>query len=115
MRKLTIHVLDTISGTSANGLKIEVFRADSPQEPLASAITNVNGRTTTPLLENKAFLPGQYRLQFHVGDYFANRGVDLPQPRFINVVQVDIGVGELGNYHIPLLITPWSYSVYRGS
>ncbi|MDE2610259.1 MAG: hydroxyisourate hydrolase, partial [Burkholderiales bacterium] len=78
--------------------------------------TNHDGRCDKPLLEGGEFLPGEYELVFHAGDYFAAQGVDLPSPRFVDRVVLRFGIADTQqHYHVPLLVSPWSYSTYRGS
>lgn len=117
MAQLTIHVLDVAHGCSADGLTVEVSRRTPNGElPCASACTLPSGRSAAPLLQNDDFPAGEYTLHFYVGAYFAKMNVAASTPPFLSVIRVDIGVSDAQeNYHIPLLITPWSYSVYRGS
>jgi hydroxyisourate hydrolase len=115
MGRLTTHVLDTHGGVPAAGLLVELFR-DGVDAPLATAVTNRDGRAEGPLLEGAALAAGRYELRFHVGAYFAARGVALPDPPFLDVVPVRFGVADpAGHYHVPLLVSPWSFSTYRGS
>lgn len=105
--RLTTHVLDTSRGRPAAGVTIELFR-DGAQ--VARAVTNADGRTDAPLLEGEAFTAGTYELVFQVGDYF-----DL-EPPFLDRVPVRITVADPGeNHHVPLLVSPFGYSTYRGS
>ena len=109
--RLTTHVLDTAHGRPAAGVRIELFRGG---ELLNATETNANGRTDEPLLAEGDFAVGTYELVFHVGAYFG--GMDLPEPVFLDVVPVRFGISDAsGHYHVPLLVSPWSYSVYRGS
>jgi 5-hydroxyisourate hydrolase len=113
-KKLTVHVLDVATGESAAGIKVEVERVEGRVTIMcASTTTAKNGRSEPPLLVGNKFPPGSYRLHFYAGDYFAAQGIKLPEPRFLDQLTINIGVGE-ESIHIPLLITPWSYSVYRG-
>ena len=115
---LTVHVLDVYHGESADNMLVEVSCANEtvlPAIPMAKCETNKGGRTDAPLLENDEFLRGRYKCRFHVGDYFNRKGVKLEEPRFIDVVDIDFGANGEESYHLPLLVTPWSYSVYRGS
>jgi 5-hydroxyisourate hydrolase len=113
MSGLTTHVLDTMHGRPASGVSLRLSRAG---EPLASAITNVDGRCDRPLLADGALTAGQYRLEFDVGEYFRDMGVALPDPAFLDVVVIDFGVAETdSHYHVPLLVSPFGYSTYRGS
>ena len=83
---------------------------------MKSAVTNGDGRTDAPLLTGDEYKPGVYELRFHVGAYFRARGIDLPEPAFIDVAPIRFGMADAdGHYHVPLLVSPWSYSTYRGS
>lgn len=116
MGKLTTHVLDTHSGIPAAGVHIELrmLTGGAPQL-LGSYLTAENGRCVRSLLEDDAFGAGRYELTFHVADYFRGRGVPLADPAFIEAAVVRVGIANASqHYHVPLLITPWSYSVYRG-
>jgi 5-hydroxyisourate hydrolase len=117
MGKLTTHVLDTAHGRPAAGVAVDLYRIDGPARALlAQAATNRDGRCDAPLLEGDTLRAGQYELVFAAGDYFAAQGVDLPDPPFIDRVTVAFGIADpLQNYHVPLVVTPWSYSTYRGS
>ncbi len=117
MGRLTTHVLDTHGGTPAAGMRVELYRLDEGgHTPLADVTTNVDGRCDGPLLSGEALRPGRYELRFHVGAYFAARGLALPDPTFLDVVPVRFGVADAaGHYHVPLLVSPWAYSTYRGS
>jgi 5-hydroxyisourate hydrolase len=117
MGKLSTHVLDTAQGKPGAGVKIELYRIVSGQRTLLkSDATNQDGRCNSPLLEGDSLQTGQYELVFAAGDYFAAQGVPLPEPRFIDRVTIAFGVADASqNYHVPLVVTPWSYSTYRGS
>ncbi|MDB6071809.1 MAG: 5-hydroxyisourate hydrolase [Verrucomicrobiales bacterium] len=113
--KLTTHVLDTAHGRPAAGMTIELFNADTGDR-LASLITNTDGRADAPLLSGETMRPGRYELRFHAGGYFANLGLNLPDPPFLDVVPVAFGIADAeAHYHVPLLVSPWAYSTYRGS
>ena len=113
---LTTHVLDTASGLPAAGVLIELFRVDGDRCHLGSALTNEDGRCGEPLLSESDFLVGEYELVFHAGEYFAAAGLSLPEPRFLDRVVIRFGVSDASqHYHVPLLISPFSYSTYRGS
>ena len=115
--RLTTHVLDTMHGRPGSGVRIDLFRLQGEaRELLTSTRTNADGRCERPLLEGEDFRAGTYELAFHVGDYFAGAGVALPEPRFLDVVPVRFGVAQAGqHYHVPLLISGYGYSTYRGS
>ncbi len=117
MGRLTTHVLDTSAGRPARGIRIELLRLDGgAREILADVTTNDDGRCDRPLLEGDGFRTGEYELLFHAGAYFQSVGVALPEPKFLDIVPVRFGIAEAGgNYHVPLLITPFSYATYRGS
>jgi hydroxyisourate hydrolase len=117
MAKLSTHVLDTMNGRPAAGMKIDFVRIEADgARTLASVATNADGRTEKPLLDAAAYRPGRYELRFHVADYFRAHGAALPDPPFIEVATVAFGLAEAdGSYHVPLLVSPWSYSTYRGS
>lgn len=115
--RLSTHVLDTASGTPAAGVKIALHEIGaSARGLLAQAATNSDGRTDAPLVGGGPLRIGTYELSFDVGGYFASRGVDLSAPAFLDIVPVRFSVSEPeGHYHVPLLVTPWSYATYRGS
>ncbi len=117
MGRLTTHVLDTSAGRPAAGVRIELYRREGGgRERLAEATTNDDGRCDRPLLEGDGFRVGEYELLFHAGAYFQAAAVALPEPRFLDIVPIRFGIAEAdGNYHVPLLITPFSYATYRGS
>lgn len=118
MGKLTTHVLDTASGLPARRLRIELHRFGTDGQPASVAMieTNDDGRAPAPLLEGDAFRTGRYRLDFHVAAYFRAVGTRLPEPPFLDVVSIDFGIADdTQHYHVPLLVSPWSYSTYRGS
>ena len=107
MGKLTTHVLDTASGTPAQGVRIRLRRDG---ELLADSLTNADGRCDAPLLADA--LPGEYQLLFSIGDYFRARGITSP---FLNEIPVQFTVESGRNYHVPLACSPYAYSTYRGS
>jgi 5-hydroxyisourate hydrolase len=115
--RLTTHVLDTMSGRPGAGLVVELFRIDGEaRRLLARVTTNDDGRTSEPLLEGSGFLRGTYELVFHVGGYFRGRGVPLTEPAFLDQVPVRFGIADPArHYHVPLLVSPYGYSTYRGS
>jgi 5-hydroxyisourate hydrolase len=115
--KLTTHVLDTARGKPAAGMRVELHRIDrgAGKTKLAEAVTNSDGRTPAPLLAGEGLVAGTYRLLFHVGDYFAVTG-NADARKFLDVVPILFIVdGPAAAYHVPLLVSPWSYSTYRGS
>src|SRR5262245_41807485 len=114
MGRITTHVLDTAAGKPAVGLKVVLSRVGDPKFR-AEAVTNADGRAERPLAEGADFAPGQYEIAFHVGDYFRASGVKLPDPPFLDVVPVRFGVAADSHYHVPLLVSPFGYSTYRGS
>jgi 2-oxo-4-hydroxy-4-carboxy-5-ureidoimidazoline decarboxylase len=116
--RLSTHVLDTHSGRPANGLWLALRELSDRDEPrlIARVATNADGRTDAPLIHDRPVPIGRYELLFAVGDYFAGLGTPLPDPPFLDVVPVRFAVAEPeGRYHVPLLVTPWSYTTYRGS
>jgi 5-hydroxyisourate hydrolase len=116
MGRLTTHVLDTASGSPAAGLKIELFLLDGGTVPLKTVTTNSDGRVDGPLLEGAGFMRGHYELRFHAGDYLRARGVAVPDPAFLDVIPIRFGIADpLQHYHVPLLLSPYGYSTYRGS
>jgi 5-hydroxyisourate hydrolase len=114
---LTTHVLDLLSGAPAGGMTIELAAVDgSVRRPVVKTTTNRDGRCDGILLEGERFTAGVWQLEFHVAEYFKARGVHLAMPPFLDVVTVRFGVASPEqNHHVPLLVTPWSYSTYRGS
>jgi 5-hydroxyisourate hydrolase len=117
MGKLSTHVLDTAQGKPGAGVQLELYVVEDGQRRLLKRdATNIDGRCTTPLLEGEGLQAGRYELVFAAGDYFAAQGVAMPSPRFIDRVTIAFGVADVAqNYHVPLVVTPWSYSTYRGS
>lgn len=116
MTRLTTHVLDTANGKPAAGMKLEFsFLEGSAWKHLKTLRTNADGRTDEPLAEG-ALRPGQYRLVFHVAEYFRAQGAKLPDPPFLDRVPLRFGLdGSGGHTHVPLLCSPWGYTTYRGS
>jgi 5-hydroxyisourate hydrolase len=114
--KLSTHVLDQSAGRPAAGLRIELRRIAPGPALLKTLATNLDGRTDAPLLGPDEMASGTYQLEFHVGDYFASKGVAPPRAPFLDIVPVRFGISDsTASYHIPLLVTPWAYSTYRGS
>jgi 5-hydroxyisourate hydrolase len=116
MGQLTTHVLDISAGTPAAGVGIEVWKTGSESPKLlASVSTGTDGRAPGTLISGSGFQAGRYTLTFHIAEYFRRRGVALPVPAFIEEAVIRIGIADPDqHYHVPLLISPWSYSVYRG-
>ncbi|MDI1339461.1 hydroxyisourate hydrolase [Polaromonas sp.] len=115
---LSTHVLDTMHGTPAAGMGVELYTTEGDRATLVKAFhLNSDGRNPDGLLyDNSSLQRGTYRLVFDVAGYFAARGVTLPEPNFLNKVSLDFGVADTSqHYHVPLLVSPWSYSTYRGS
>jgi len=115
--RLSTHVLDTASGRPAAGVRVELTEIGASAEALlAEAVTNAGGRTDAPLLGGAPLRIGRYRLDFHVGAYFAARQIAAADPPFLDIVPIRFSIAEPeGHYHVPLLVSPWSYSTYRGS
>jgi 5-hydroxyisourate hydrolase len=118
MGKLSTHVLDTMNGCPAAGMRVTLQRLDGERvETLKDITLNDDGRNDGgPLLDAASMAVGRYRLLFAVAPYFRARGVALPEPAFVDTVPIDFGIADVnGHYHVPLLVSPWSYSTYRGS
>jgi 5-hydroxyisourate hydrolase len=113
MSGLTTHVLDTASGKPAAGVAVRLSRGG---EVLVSTRTNSDGRCDSPLLTGDAVAAGAYRLEFDVGAYYRALGVALPDPAFLDTVAIEFGIADVSaHYHVPLLVSPFGYSTYRGS
>lgn len=119
MGRLSTHVLDTASGRPAAGMRVSLQRvhADGSSQTLRAITLNADGRNEGgPLLSADEMAVGRWRLVFEVADYFRRQGVELPEPAFADRVQIDFGIADVdGHYHVPLLVSPWSWSTYRGS
>jgi len=115
--RLSTHVLDTHAGRPAVGVAIELYEfAGDRAHRIATATTNADGRTDTPLIGGRPLPSGRYELRFAVGDHFRSRGIEQGDPPFLDIVPLRFSIAEPeGHYHVPLLCTPWSYSTYRGS
>lgn len=114
--RLTTHVLDTASGRPAAGLKIDLYvLSEETRRHLKTAVTNADGRCDAPLLAGAEFATGTYELVFHAGDYLRAAGAKIPDPAFLDVVPLRFGMAEHSHYHVPLLLSPFGYSTYRGS
>ena len=116
MTKLTTHVLDIYSGKPGKGIKVDLFYIENNgKKKINSIILNNDGRADKPLIEGESFLKGKYELVFFVGDYFKKK-TNLPKTPFLDEVIIRFGISNPNeHYHVPLLVTPWSYSTYRGS
>lgn len=115
---LSTHVLDTMNGCPAAGMEVALYTTQGDDASLVKRFTlNADGRNPEgPLYDNASLKVGTYRLVFDVAAYFKARGVALPEPNFLNRVSLDFGVADADqHYHVPLLVSPWSYSTYRGS
>ena len=112
MGRLTTHVLDTAQGKPAAGLKIELWG----EHLLKTVYTNADGRADAPLLEGAALKVGHYELRFFAGDYLRAQNLNLVEPLFLDVIPIRFGASDAGqHYHVPLLLSPFGYSTYRGS
>ena len=113
---LTTHVLDTARGAPAKGLRIDLYRIeDETRTHLKTLHTNADGRTDDQILPQTDFQTGTYELVFHAGDYLTDVGVPAEDPRFLDVIPLRFGMSEASHYHVPLLLSPFGYSTYRGS
>jgi len=118
MGRLSTHVLDIQSGMPAAGVAADLLeiRTDGSARLVKSVRTNADGRTDQPLLAGAEMSAGVFELRFHAGDYFRAKGEALPEPPFIDIVPIRFGVADVNvHYHVPLLVSPWAYSTYRGS
>ena len=118
MGRLSTHVLDTANGRPAAGMKVELFRleASGSRSLVKSVTTNTDGRTDAPLLVDAACVAGTYELVFDTASYFRAIGTNLTDPPFLDQIPLRFSIADpAGHYHVPLLVSPWSYSTYRGS
>ena len=120
MSKLTTPVLDLVNGCPGQGIDIQLYRLDADDSTVrnlvASDTTNHDGRCDQPLLESDSFVNGQYEIVFHVGTYFDSLGVQQSEPKFLNQVVIRFGIADSKqHYHVPLLLSTYGYSTYRGS
>jgi len=118
MGRLSTHVLDIQAGRPAPGVVIDLLRIapDGSAVPVKATRTNADGRTDAPLLTGDEMTTGVYEIRFHAGDYFRGAGQALPEPAFVDVVPIRFGIADAtGHYHVPLLVSPWAFSTYRGS
>lgn len=115
MGHLTTHILDTTNGSPAAGVAVRLFALSGDRQLLASTLTNADGRTDGPLLDGDAMRTGEYELEFDIGPYFKSLGSATADPAFLDTVVVRFSISADERYHVPLLVSPWSYSTYRGS
>lgn len=117
MGKLSTHVLDITQGKPGAGVTVQLYAVEAGVKTLLKTeVTNQDGRCNAPLLEGADFKTGCYELVFAAGDYFDAQGLALPTPKFIDRVTLAFGVADATqNYHVPLVVSPWAYSTYRGS
>jgi 5-hydroxyisourate hydrolase len=117
MSGLTTHILDTTNGIPARGVKIELFKySGGVRTRVREGLTNEDGRTDSPMLSAEQCMPNIYELLFHMGDYFREKGADLPDQPFFDIVSVRFTIHDhTQHYHVPLLVSPWGYTTYRGS
>lgn len=116
MGKLTTHILDTTRGCAAAGIPVALYRIAQTDTLLVSTLSNIDGRTDSALLQDAAFAAGEYELIFQVADYFRNAGLTVTEPPFLDRIAIRFSIANAAqHYHVPLLVSPWSYSTYRGS
>lgn len=116
MARVSTHVLDVARGAPAAGMAVELHQLGEERRLAGSAVTNKDGRTDRPLLSGETIETGVYELVFHAGDYLRASGVGLPDPAFLDAIPIRFGVADpRGDYHVPLLLSPYGYSTYRGS
>lgn len=117
MGYVTTHVLDTAKGCPGNGVNIDVYRYTDGQHHLIKTVTtNDDGRCDNPILEGGDLVEGEYELVFHAGEYLVNQGINGKGPAFLNRIPIRFGVNDASqHYHVPLLLSPYAYSTYRGS
>ena len=115
MGQLTTHILDTANGKPAEGVDIRLYVLDGERSLRAAAVTNSDGRTEHPLLEDEVLTSGVYELEFDIGAYFRSTRTSSGDPAFLETVVIRVSLQADEHYHVPLLVSPWSYSTYRGS
>lgn len=113
---LTTHVLDTARGCPGEGIRIDLFRINGAERTfLRTLVTNSDGRADSQILPESDFEIGTYELVFHAGDYLRSSGLDTPEPLFLDQIPLRFGMSDADHYHVPLLLSPYGYSTYRGS
>lgn len=113
---LTTHVLDTARGQPARGMTVVLFRLhEGARQEIARLVTNDDGRTDSQILPQDQFATGSYELEFHAGDWMDATGIAPESPRFLDIIPIRFGMSQQDHYHVPLLISPFGYSTYRGS
>lgn len=116
MKKLTTHVLDTANGIPGEGIKVELYKITDERTLVKTVITNDDGRVDSPILEGESFEHGTWELVFHVAEYFDSKNKEkTTPPHFLDAIPLRFGINSDAHYHVPLLVSPWSYSTYRGS
>ena len=117
MGQLTTHVLDTAQGKPAAGVRIVLYRVSGGDRvAMGSAVTNADGRVDDPLLGGDEFVVGTYELLFNIEEYFRGQPLAVAKPAFLDIVTIRFSIADAGaHYHVPLLVSPWAYSTYRGS
>ncbi len=114
---LTTHVLDTAHGTPAGNMRVDLYRLEAGEAKLVKTqLTDNDGRPPEAMLTQEEFLPGVWELVFHVSDYYTRSDMFMTSPPFLQKVPIRFGIADQeAHYHVPLLVSPWSYSTYRGS
>lgn len=114
---VTTHVLDTANGIPAAGMKLELWEhTESGPIQISEGLTNSDGRMDAPIITEDQMKKGRFELRFHAGDYFRGKGTDLADPAFLDIIPIVFGIADTdSHYHVPLLVSPYSYSTYRGS
>ena len=115
MGRLTTHVLDTAQGRPGAGITVALYALTPERRLVKTVVTNRDGRADEPLLESETFATGTWELVFSVGDYYARSSVETADPPFLDEITIRFAMAEDEHYHVPLLVSPWSYSTYRGS
>lgn len=115
MGRLTTHVLDTARGRPGDGITVKLFSLEGGRHLVASAVTDSDGRTGQALLDASTYRPGTYELEFLIGAYFRQQDLVTEDPPFLDEIVIRVTLAADQNYHVPLLVSPWSYTTYRGS